>query len=95
MSSDPSPDPIDVFYQHKALSYVAAATASLLAYDIVLGLLDDIRILAVRFPKLPDMIYILSRYLVLLPWVRSPQAALALQVRYGVLQQYDIISPNI
>ncbi|KAK7681918.1 hypothetical protein QCA50_014880 [Cerrena zonata] len=63
MSSDPSPDPSDAFFQRQTLSYLALASVSLLTYDIILGLFEDIRVLSMRSPKLPDIIYILSRIL--------------------------------
>ncbi|KAK7681920.1 hypothetical protein QCA50_014882 [Cerrena zonata] len=63
MSLDSSTDPIQLVFFYQVTNYIAVATFALLAYDFLLGFFEDIHILSIRPPKLPDVIYIISRLL--------------------------------
>ncbi|KAK7681905.1 hypothetical protein QCA50_014867 [Cerrena zonata] len=65
MSNGSSPNILEPALLNQKLHYIAFATVSLLVYDVLLGLLEDIRILLARAIKLTDAIYILARVLAL------------------------------
>ncbi|KAK7681897.1 hypothetical protein QCA50_014859 [Cerrena zonata] len=63
MSTDPNSDILQLAFLSQKLNFLAVATFSLLMYDFLLGLFEDIRLLSRTSIRLPDIIYILSRVL--------------------------------